>query len=58
MCSIRHILSYMLKEPLMNKLMLNSSGKKDYYTCDENILNTLTNHLFDMYAPKKYAREI
>ena len=32
--------------------------EKDNYTCDENILNTLTNHLFDMCVPKKYARKI
>lgn len=37
---------------------VNFKWEKDNYTCDENILNTLANHLFDMYVPKKYAREI
>jgi hypothetical protein len=32
--------------------------EEDYYTCHWNIFNTLTDHLFDMYAPKKYAKEI
>jgi hypothetical protein len=32
--------------------------EEDNYTCCGNILNTLTIPLFDMYAPKKYAREI
>jgi hypothetical protein len=32
--------------------------EEDNYTCHGNILNTLTDPLFDMYAPKKYAREI
>jgi hypothetical protein len=32
--------------------------EEDNYTCHCNIFNTLTDHLFDMYAPKKYAKEI
>jgi hypothetical protein len=32
--------------------------EKDNYTCWGNILNTLIDPLFDMYAPKKFAREI
>jgi hypothetical protein len=32
--------------------------EEDNYTCRGNILNTLTDPLFDMYAPKKFAREI
>jgi hypothetical protein len=32
--------------------------KEDNYTCRGNILNTLIDPLFDMYALKKFAREI
>jgi hypothetical protein len=32
--------------------------EEDNYTCRGNILNTLTDPLFDMYAPKKFAKEI
>jgi hypothetical protein len=32
--------------------------EEDNYTCRGNILNTLIDPLFDMYALKKYAREI
>jgi hypothetical protein len=32
--------------------------EEDDYTCQGNILNTLTDPLFNMYATKKFAREI
>jgi hypothetical protein len=32
--------------------------EEDYYKCRGNIFNALIDPLFDMYAPKKYAKEI
>jgi hypothetical protein len=32
--------------------------EEDKYTCQVNILNTLTDPLFNMYTPKKFVREI